>query len=373
MTVFVSRVERSEAAGLRFAVKDCIDVSGLATEMGSAAYSDSKPASKNAEIVERLLQFGYQLIGKLSMHELAFGMTGINAYIGTPLNPNFPRFIPGGSSSGPAVAVASGEVDVAIGTDTGGSIRLPAACCGVIGLKPTYGRVSREGVYPPYSSLDSVGPMAADIDQIERCMQAMDPSFEPVRFSGDLQLGWLDLPVSSDIEAVMNSVLETIESRPDMSVIDSLLPNLSEAHSAGMTLIAYEAYQSFKDLDRTKLGVDVAKRLDAASRIGKQDVAQANGVKVDFSARVDGLLEGMDALITPTLPHLPLHLEDAINGAEDLQLSCLIRPFNLSGHPAISIPVGSETGMPIGLQIVGAKGKDEQVCAIARRLIDLEI
>lgn len=341
--------------------------------MGSAAYSKTNPATKNATVVERLTQSGYQLLGKLNMHELAFGMTGINAYTGTPHNSNFPGFITGGSSSGSAVAVASGEVDVAIGTDTGGSIRLPAACCGVIGLKPTFGRVSRNGVHPQDSSLDALGPMATNIEHIEQCMRAIDPTFTPFKSNELLHMAWLDTPLSDDVQDSMNDVLDTFRAAADISLHTDHLPKLAEAHAAGMTLIAHEAYQSFKHLDSSKLGTDVATRLEAASLIGEAELTQAKAVQVEFTASVDSLLEASDALITATLPHLPLQLADALNGAQDLELSRLVRPFNVSGHPAISIPIGNKKGLPIGLQIIGNKGKDELVCAIARRLIELEI
>ncbi|HWU03197.1 MAG TPA: amidase, partial [Novosphingobium sp.] len=176
---WVSRQLRG-AGALTFGVKDCIDVAGLPTCQGSAVFADAPPASQDAAVVANLLASGqWRLLGKLTMHELAFGVTGVNPFAGTALNPLWPDRIPGGSSSGSASAVAAGLVDMAIGSDTGGSIRLPAACCGVIGFKPTHGLMPREGTWPALSSLDCSGPFARDMATIVATMQAMTPGFTP--------------------------------------------------------------------------------------------------------------------------------------------------------------------------------------------------
>jgi amidase len=142
--------------GLSVGVKDSIDIAGYPTQAGSATLEDAPAALAHAAVVQSLLDGGCRIVGKTNMHELAFGVTGINHFTGTPINPRYPDRVPGGSSSGSAVAVALGVVDFAIGTDTGGSIRIPASCCGVYGLKPTYGRVSRAGAHPATSSLDCI-------------------------------------------------------------------------------------------------------------------------------------------------------------------------------------------------------------------------
>lgn len=142
------------------------------------------------------------------MHELAFGITGINHAFGTPINPKYPELIPGGSSSGSAAAVAAKQADFTLGTDTGGSIRMPAACCGVFGLKPTFGRVSRKGVYPPSSSLDCVGPFANSVEMIEKAMQIIDPTFKPTEFTSAPKLAVLD--VSAD-EVVWNCIHQALQ------------------------------------------------------------------------------------------------------------------------------------------------------------------
>lgn len=143
--------------GPRVAVKDVIDIAGTPTRAGSRALADRPAAATHARAVQHLLDAGCRIVGKANMHELAFGMTGVNDWTGTPVNPRYPNLVPGGSSSGSATAVAAGLWDWALGTDTGSSIRAPAACCGVVGLKPTFGRLSRHGLTPENSSLDCVG------------------------------------------------------------------------------------------------------------------------------------------------------------------------------------------------------------------------
>lgn len=164
--------------GPTIAIKDTIDIAGRRTTGASRALADAPPAERHAEVVQRVLDAGWRIVGKANMHELAFGMTGINDYMGTPVNPQDPTRIPGGSSSGSASLVGLGLVDAALGTDTGGSIRGPAACCGVIGLKPTFGRVSRRGVAPVDSTLDCVGPFARDIATLAAAMAAIAPDFD---------------------------------------------------------------------------------------------------------------------------------------------------------------------------------------------------
>ena len=174
--IFVARLNLG-GDGPRVAIKDSIDIAGLPTRLASRAFANAPPAARHAAVVQRLLDAGCRLIGKTNMHELAYGVTGINRFTGTPRNPLDAARIPGGSSSGSAVAVARGFADFALGTDTGGSIRIPAACCGIMGLKPTYGRVSRDGVHPAESSLDCVGPFALSVAGIELAMSLIDPTF----------------------------------------------------------------------------------------------------------------------------------------------------------------------------------------------------
>jgi amidase len=352
--------------GLTFAVKDNIDIVGTVSGMGSAAFENSACAVKTATIAERLTNSGFQFVGKLVMHELAFGMTGVNEFSGTSINAIYPGFIPGGSSSGCASSVASGDVDVAIGTDTGGSIRLPAACCGVVGFKPTFNRVDRDGVQPKESSLDCVGPFARNVELIEQAMAAMDPSFEIQEAPKKIKLGVLNVSMSDRVRAGFVNTLEKITVSNNVSIERVELKGMDDAFKAAMILICNESYTEFSDLPTTKLGADVASRLSAAKEISTSQVSEAEAIRVSFTQEVNELLKRFDALILPTLPSSPLKLEDAENGVIDLNSSALIRQFNLSGHPAISLPIANLT--PLSIQLVGGLNADEKLCAIAKRI-----
>src|SRR5436309_203843 len=163
MTTFITRLDIG-GTGPRLAVKDLIDMEGVPTTAGCRAVADrAKPAAADAPLLAGARAAGVRIVGKTNLHELAFGTSGINPWFGTPTNPLDPGLVPGGSSSGSAVAVATDEADVALGSDTGGSVRIPSACCGTTGLKTTWGRVSLEGVWPLSLSLDTIGPMARDV------------------------------------------------------------------------------------------------------------------------------------------------------------------------------------------------------------------
>jgi amidase len=353
-------------AGRTVAIKDSIDVAGWPTRAGSRAFDDAAPAGRHADVVQALLDDDWQLIGKAAMHELAFGVTGINDWAGTPLNPQAPDRIPGGSSSGSAAIVAQGAVDIAIGTDTGGSVRMPAACCGVYGFKPTFGRLSREGVLPANTSLDCVGPMARDIDGIVAAMAAMDGSFIPQPATPGYRIGVVAVESAA---AVATAIADALQ-HSGWQCSEVQLPLLGAAFEAGLTVINVETWAAFGALTgQGLLGADVEARLLRASATGAVELADAEAVRRAFTAQVDQLLEYFDALALPSLPRLPPLLEEVRSGASVIDLTHFLRPFNLSGHPALSIPVACP-GSPLkaGLQLIGRKGGDAQLCAIGASL-----
>ena len=359
--VFVERFELG-AAGPRVAVKDSIDVAGYPTRMGSACLADVPPARQHAAVVGALLAAGCRIVGKTNLHELAYGVTGINRWSGTPRNPRAPDRIPGGSSSGSAVAVAAELVDFALGNDTGGSIRIPAACCAVYGFKPSYGRVSRSGVQPRYSTLDCVGPLARDLATIERAMSIIDPTFEPQPTPLCATLGWLPVQADPQVSAAAQAALRAA----DLPLRVVSLPSFAAAFSAGLTIIAAETWAAFGHLIACEhLGSDVRRRLLAAREVSAQQVAAAEQVRGDFRAQLDEALADLEAIALPTLPDHPLSLAAAADAQAALRSSCCVRPFNLSGHPALTLPI-SAGGLPAGLQLVGRARQDEALCALAR-------
>jgi amidase len=355
-------------SGPSIAIKDTIDIAGYATTAASRALAGTPPAPRHAQVVERLLAAGWHIVGKANMHELAFGMTGINEYTGTPRNPQDAARIPGGSSSGSAAAVGLKLADAALGTDTGGSIRGPAACCGVIGLKPTFGRVSRLGVAPRESTLDCVGPFARDMRMLVAAMQAITADFDANAaqvWQGACKVGIVQAEAATDI-------LEAVTRAADKAgcVAHPLaLAGLAAAFDAGLVVINAETSRAFGHLVASgKLGADLDARLRAAANTTAAQLDAAEQVRRQFTAAVDQALENVDVLILPTLPALPITLEQARGGRPVIAMSSLIRPFNLSGHPALSLPLPIDSSpLKAGLQIVGRKGQDEQVCAIAAR------
>jgi amidase len=368
VSVFVEKFSIGKEANLTVAVKDNIDVEGFVTKAGSAVYADDDVADENADVVDSILNGGCKLVGKLNMHELAFGMTGVNRYFGTPVNYHFPHYITGGSSSGCAVAVAQELVNFSIGTDTGGSIRVPAACCGVFGLKPTFGRVSRKGILPAESSLDCVGPLATSANTLIDAMQILDRTFNSSDAPDSIRLGYVVVSAEKEILTLLANELD----RSFIKKENVVLPSLEQAFDAALVLMNTEMWNAFGHLlDTGKLGDDVEQRLFTAKDSSPEVLYKAEQVRQRFTEEVDKALSNRDALVLPTLASFPLSREAALSGKSDLTISSLTRPFNLSGHPAVTIPIRNDLGKPIAMQLVGAKGKDELICSIAKKITEL--
>ncbi|MCU6676434.1 amidase [Leclercia tamurae] len=338
---------------LCFAVKDTLDIAGYPTRAGCQALAASQAAQQHAEVVKTLLGQGCALTGKTTLHELAFGVTGINPWSGTPVNPEFPDLIPGGSSSGSAAVVASGEVDFALGTDTGGSVRMPAACCGILGLKPTYGRLSRVGVMPAYSSLDCVGLFARDADVLRQVLTRLAiPVGAPL--TSLPAIGFIPT-ATIGIDSLLLNALAQLDLRPQQVE----LPLLGDAHRAGLTLISHENWQAFSPfLSDDRVSADVATRIRAGESIDADALNTAEHIRQTFTAQVDAQLKTTPLLALATLPELPPTLEEAKDPLSVVNLTRLVRPFNLSGHPALTLPAGTLHGRPVALQLIAAKGQE---------------
>ena len=364
MTAFVQQLDLG-GSGPTAAIKDTIDIAGVRTRAGSRALEGVAPAAANADVVDGLLAAGYRIVGKTTLHELAFGTTGLNNWTGTPRNLRFPAHVPGGSSSGSAVAVAAGEAAVALGTDTGGSIRIPAACCGVFGFKPSFGRVSRRGVMPARTSLDCVGPFAADMDALIDCMRAIDPSFGALPALSSVSIGLLEVEAREDISRAVEAAVMASGFPVGRLALSEFVP----AYDAGLVVINAETWAACGELVATGLvGEDVAQRLLAASRITPEAVEAAEAVRRAFAAEVDAALREFAVLALPTMADAPPLLASGADTGRLVGMTALVRPFNLSGHPAIAIPLPGGREFPMSLQLVAARNDDELLCAVARQL-----
>ncbi len=225
MSTWILRLDGT-GAGPRVAIKDLIDLAGTPTTGASAVLAASaQAADADAACLAGLRAADAAIVGKTNLHELAAGGTGINLHFGTPVNPFDPALIPGGSSSGNAVALAAGEVDVAIGTDTAGSIRTPSACCGTVGLKPTHGRVPAAGVWPLAPSLDAVGPMARDVSGVIAGMALLEPGFTAAPAPAGA-IGRVRLP---DVDPVIDAAVDSLLAASELEVVDVVLAGWDRA------------------------------------------------------------------------------------------------------------------------------------------------
>jgi len=345
--------------GPRVAVKDLIDMAGMPTTAGSRVLADAGvPAAADAACLAGLRTAGGQIVGRTNLHELALGVTGINPWFGTPTNPLDASRAPGGSSSGSAVAVAEGSAAVAYGTDTGGSIRIPAACCGVCGLKTTWGRIPVTGVRPLARSLDTVGPMAANVTDLILGMQLLEPGFAAAKLTVSPRVGRLLIPAAPDIDDAVTAAL-----RATSWEISDLDPGkwLTATRWTSILLVA-EAYQTNKDLfsrAADRLSADVARRLNAGRLVTPEQLAAAAKARAQWRAQLTALFERFDLLVTPTLLILPPKLASA---EELLEARCTL-PVNFAGVPALSLPVPTRRSLPASIQLVAAWDGEDRLLA----------
>lgn len=355
-----------------FAVKDMIAVRGHRQGGGSRTRARAEVCAHDAPAVAALRGAGAVLVGLTALHELAFGATGINAYTGTPANPVDEGRIPGGSSSGSAVAVATGSADLALGTDTGGSIRIPAALCGVVGYKPPYGAWPSAGVLPLASTLDHVGVLARSVADVV----VVDSLFQSSAHA--LLAGRLGSPAAPDhrtfgvnrahlvgsdpaVAAAVSAALERLAAHHTLVEVD--LPAAGDVLSVTNTIMFFEAAQAYRDeaVDPDSgLGEDVRARLQAGLAITADEYTAARVRARAMTTDVHAVMGSLDAVLEPTVPICAPTLSDA----PDLgfKLVAHTRLANLTGFPALSLPL-PVTGLPVGIQVTGTRSSELLACA----------
>ena len=374
---------RGPLHGIPIGLKDLIDTAGVRTTCGSALFADRVP-SEDAEVVQRLKRAGAVLLGKQNLQEFAYGGTSASSHFGPVHNPWNPKLIAGGSSGGSAAAVAAGMCFAAIGTDTGGSIREPAAFCGIVGLKPTYGRVSTRGVFPLSWSLDHVGPLCRNVRDAALMLEAIagydvldvtSVDWPTESYASDLnvktafRIGLVPQPFFADldpeIELAINEAIEIIR-RMSFEVIEVLLPSVPTAVQAPEVYAVHKDYYAKSpELYRPWMRERLAQAAAADTAAYVTDRFALERVR----RTVNNVFAEVDLVITPTSPVPPITIEAASsmspNPAGELWLRNT-RPFNAYGLPTISIPTGfTKAGLPIGLQIAGPRFGEGRLLAFA--------
>jgi aspartyl-tRNA(Asn)/glutamyl-tRNA(Gln) amidotransferase subunit A len=346
--------------GIRLAVKDLFDTAGLTTTYGSIIYADHVP-ERSAEAVTRLEAAGYANVGKTNLHEFAYGITSVNPHYGTVPNPSYPGRMAGGSSGGSAAALAAGLADAALGTDSGGSIRIPAACCGIVGFKPTYGLVSVDGVFPLAPSFDHAGPMARSVAECTAMTSVLADGFEPMSVESleevEVGVAWLD---QAD-PLVHARVREAGELFPRRREIDfPLAEKIGQAFMREAADVHRDLFAEFSD----SYGDNVRTKIERCLAVTDGEYERAVKVRQALREQAEAALDGLDLVLTPTLasvaPRLPV---------DDLEIrEATLRftyPFNGTGWPALALPCGpAEDGLPASLQIAGRPGSDALVLAV---------
>jgi amidase len=364
VATFITRLP-ADGSGIRLAVKDLIDLAGLPTTAGSAALEKTAtPADRDAPCMAGARAAGAVIVGKANLYELAFGASGVNEYFGTPVNPLDPERVPGGSSSGSAVAVADGDADVAYGSDTGGSIRVPAAFCGVTGLKTTHGRIPLGGVWPLAPSLDTVGPMARNVAGVAAGMALLEPGFV-VDVAPASRLGRIR-PAGIDVDPAIDSAVDAAAARSGLTVTETSLPGWLAARETCGVILDAEAAESDRELltdpvKRDLLGAEVRARLAGGAAITPAGLAAARAAQPAWRDSMMTALSDVDLLVLPTVPFYPPLLADT----RGVHFTAFTNPVNLAGFPAVALPVPSTGPLPASLQLIGPPGSEALLLATA--------
>ncbi len=364
--IWLARLDEADA-GEPVAVKDLLDTAGLTTTYGSALFADHVPAV-NADAVRLIEEAGYAVAGKTNLHEFAYGISSQNAHYGTVPNPVAPGRLAGGSSGGSAAAIAAGDVELALGSDSAGSIRIPAAWCGNVGFKPTHGLVSVEGCFPLAPSYDVVGPMASSVEGCERLLRALAPDFEPVELESleELEVGiaWLD-QAEPLVRQRVDEIAALFPRRRELA-----LP-LAPANRADFMREVADVHRALFPGNEQLYGENVRGKVERCLQVRDEEAAAAERERADYLERVAEAVGELDLLVTPTVPFVapPAEVDEVEIRAVAISLTY---PISSLGWPALALPCGpAEDGLPASVQLAARAGQDARVFAAGRLLESL--
>lgn len=364
-------------SGLTFAAKDLFDVAGVPTGGGNHDWPTGRPLpDKHAWAVQALLDAGATLIGKTITDEVSLGILGENAFDGTPKNVRAPGRVPGGSSSGSAAAVAAGLCDTALGTDTGGSVRVPSSFCGLYGIRPTHGRINVTGMLPQAPTSDTTGWFARDAETFAKVSAVLlgeeIPSTLPTRVAIAVDaFGFADAGTSKALQPMVKKLVGLVGASREEIMAPQGLSVWARAQRTIQPAEAYATFRPWLEARNPRFAFSVAKALVAGSMIADGDKAWANLMRQEVRGRMKYLLPAGTILCLPTTPFPAPLVGQPLSKLDPLRdrITCLCAQGGLAGFPQVNLP-GATTvdGLPVGLSIIGPRGSDANLVAVARAM-----
>jgi amidase len=371
---YLEGVAGGPLSGLTFAAKDIFDVAGYVTGGGNPDWrATHRPAEHTAWVVRVLVEAGATMVGKTITDEITRGIFGENAHYGTPVNPRAPGRVPGGSSSGSAAAVAGGLIDFALGSDTGGSVRVPSSFCGLYGLRPTHGRIPLDGILVQAPSYDTIGWFARDADLFARVGSVLLQHDIRAERPRRLVIAEDAFEVADkSLQDALRPAVDRVASLIGSCTTERLAPTrLSDWSGQQQVLQGREAWETARDwIDRVnpRFSFEVAERYRAASAIVDMDVEKAKAAREAIITRLNAVLANGTVVCMPTTPTPAPRLAERLSTRNALRprISMLTCIAGTTGTPQISLPLAEVDGLPVGLSLLGARGADEVLIAFAR-------